>query len=500
MGYESLSTVVVLVIVAIIIVVWLPVRTANGMKRVDEHRQDRYSPSLHIVDAENGRRFGDIKPYKAKGAAMPASTPSARLTPEHIAHVRELRRAAIRRRQILAVCLLAITVLVFAVSFPLHFSPLLALIPFVLLLLLLVLGANASRQARQWERKVVRYERTHSGTGWSKKPSAESKDSKRVNKAEPVATVTAPAEQIEDAVTEVMEQRQIRCALRDAEIEQAKAKALRQSAAAYQAAGEHAKQPDKSDTAQSAADKPAAEPSAMVDESADRKSAAETSESSAAPDASARTDKSTKSDKSVAPRVEPSLTVRDERDERDDAAADATSELTSVRPARALDVFDMATSQDLISFTLGGEHNADNAPESLEIKSTRQVSKAEPVEPAVAEKLIDEARAVKAADDAKAADAGKAVGAGNAVDTESEQRDDADAGKAVGAGNAVDTESEQRDDADTNVATDAGDEAANAAQRAAFHESEERADVEAPAATTDSLGAGLDSILARRGN
>lgn len=478
MGYESLSTVVVLVIVAIIIVVWLPVRTANGMKRVDEHRQDRYSPSLHIVDAENGRRFGDIKPYKAKGAAMPASTPSARLTPEHIAHVRELRRAAIRRRQILAVCLLAITVLVFAVSFPLHFSPLLALIPFVLLLLLLVLGANASRQARQWERKVVRYERAHSGTGWSKKPSAESKDSKRVNKAEPVAAITAPAEQIEDAVTEVMEQRQIRCALRDAEIEQAKAKALRQSAAAYQAAGEHAKQPDKSDTAQSAADTPAAEPSAMVDESADRKSAAETSESSAAPDASARTDKSTKSDKSVAPRVEPSLTVRDERDERDDAAADATSELASVRPARALDVFDMATSQDLISFTLGGEHNADNAPESLEIKSTRQVSKAEPVEPAVAEKLIDEARAVKAADDAKAADAGK----------------------AVGAGNAVDTESEQRDDADTNVATDAGDEAANAAQRAAFHESEERADVEAPAATTDSLGAGLDSILARRGN
>lgn len=486
MGYESLSTVVVLVIVAIIIVVWLPVRTANGMKRVDEHRQDRYSPSLHIVDAENGRRFGDIKPHKAKGAAMPASTPSARLTSEHIAHVRELRRAAIRRRQILAVCLLAITVLVFAVSFPLHFSPLLALIPFVLLLLLLVLGANASRQARQWERKVVRYERAHSGTGWSKKPSAESKDSKRVNKAEPVAAVTAPAEkpaeQIEDAATEVMEQRQIRRALRDAEIEQAKAKALRQSAAAYQAAEEHAKQSEKSDIAQSAADKPAAEPSAMVDESADRKSAAETSESSATPDASVRTDKSIESDKSVAPRVEPSLTVRDERDERDDAAAaaaaDATSELVSVRPARALDVFDMSTSQDLISFTLGGEHNADNAPESLEIKSTRQVSKAEPVEPAVAEKLIDEARAVKAADDAKAADAGK----------------------AVSAGNAVDTESEQRDDADTNAATDADDEAANAAQRAAFHESEERADVEAPAATTDSLGAGLDSILARRGN
>ena len=474
MGYESLSTVVVLVIVAIIIVVWLPVRTANGMKRVDEHRQDRYSPSLHIVDAENGRRFGDIKPHKAKGAAMPASTPSARLTSEHIAHVRELRRAAIRRRQILAVCLLAITVLVFAVSFPC-----------ISVRCLLLFRSCCCCWCWCWE--PMPHARPGNGSarwsatsgliavrGWSKKPSAESKDSKRVNKAEPVAAVTAPAEkpaeQIEDAATEVMEQRQIRRALRDAEIEQAKAKALRQSAAAYQAAEEHAKQSEKSDIAQSAADKPAAEPSAMVDESADRKSAAETSESSATPDASVRTDKSIESDKSVAPRVEPSLTVRDERDERDDAAAaaDATSELVSVRPARALDVFDMSTSQDLISFTLGGEHNADNAPESLEIKSTRQVSKAEPVEPAVAEKLIDEARAVKAADDAK----------------------------AVSAGNAVDTEPEQRDDADT----DADDEAANAAQRAAFHESEERADVEAPAATTDSLGAGLDSILARRGN
>ena len=51
MGYESLSTVVVLVIVIIAIAVWLPARTANGMKRAAEHRQDRYSPSLRIVEA-----------------------------------------------------------------------------------------------------------------------------------------------------------------------------------------------------------------------------------------------------------------------------------------------------------------------------------------------------------------------------------------------------------------------------------------------------------------
>ena len=126
MGYESLSTVVVLVIVIIAIAVWLPARTANGMKRAAEHRQDRYSPSLRIVEAEDGRRFGDIEPYQAKGAAMPASTQSARLTTEHIAHIRELRRESIRRRQILVASLLAVAIVVFALAFIVHYSPLFA--------------------------------------------------------------------------------------------------------------------------------------------------------------------------------------------------------------------------------------------------------------------------------------------------------------------------------------------------------------------------------------
>ena len=54
MGYESLSTVVVLAIVIILMVFWLPKRTVKGMKRVIEHREDRFSPSLHLVDAERG--------------------------------------------------------------------------------------------------------------------------------------------------------------------------------------------------------------------------------------------------------------------------------------------------------------------------------------------------------------------------------------------------------------------------------------------------------------
>lgn len=392
MGYESLSTVVVLVIVIIAIAVWLPARTANGMKRAAEHRQDRYSPSLRIVEAEDGRRFGDIEPYQAKGAAMPASTQSARLTTEHIAHIRELRRESIRRRQILVVSLLAVAIVVFALAFIVHYSPLFALIPLALTAAVLAMGANAARQARQWERRVSRYEQKKT----SATPTRQGQiDSPAKNHAAESAAPAVQTSRADDAATEVMEQRQIRRVLHDAEVEQAKAKVLRE--------------------AQAKADREAAAPQA-----ADH-SEAET----------------------------PSLTVRDERDAHDSVADDATSELASVQPARALDVFDMATSQDLISFSLGADHAEDNAPESLEIKSTRQVSKATPAEPEMVNKLIDEAKAVKASDDASAAKA-------------------------------------QADH--------------SAAQPESFHEHEERAEVQAPVATSESLSVGLDSILARRGN
>lgn len=392
MGYESLSTVVVLVIAIIAIAVWLPARTANGMKRAAEHRQDRYSPSLRIVEAEDGRRFGDIEPYQAKGAAMPASTQSARLTTEHIAHIRELRRESIRRRQILVASLLAVAIVVFALAFIVHYSPLFALIPLALTAAVLAMGANAARQARQWERRVSRYEQKKT----SATPTRQGQiDSPAKNHAAESAAPAVQTSRADDAATEVMEQRQIRRVLHDAEVEQAKAKALRE--------------------AQAKADREAAAPQA-----ADH-SEAET----------------------------PSLTVRDERDAHDSVADDATSELASVQPARALDVFDMATSQDLISFSLGADHAEDNAPESLEIKSTRQVSKATPAEPEMVNKLIDEAKAVKASDDASAAKA-------------------------------------QADH--------------SAAQPESFHEHEERTEVQAPVATSESLSVGLDSILARRGN
>ncbi|TPF94956.1 hypothetical protein BG22_04240 [Bifidobacterium sp. UTBIF-78] len=442
-----------LVIVAIIIVVWLPVRTANGMKRATEHRQDRYSPSLHIVEAESGTRFGDVKPHQAKGAPVPASSPSARLTPEHIAHVRELRRAAIRRRQLLAGGLAVVAVVVFVLALVFHFSTLFTLIPLALLAAVLAMGARAASQARRWEAKVSRIERER----------ARKSKVAKIAHERAIATARAQAKAVADgrderdgaagtdaaarreAATEVMEQRQIRRALRQAEIEQARAKALRE--ARVEGQGTIRSNQESSAAAEVRGDvSDAAQVDAGVAGSAER--VGDGAEQATV--------------------AEPSLTMRDERDERDghrgEVPDDATSELASVRPARALDVFDMATaSQDLISFSLGAARNESNTPEpeSREIQSAKQVSKAEPVGPETAERLLNEAKVVKAADDAKAASEAQAA----------QEAEDARA-----------------------------KEAQEAAKQAAFHESEQHAEVEAPDATSESLSVGLDSIMARRGN
>ena len=158
MGYESLSTVVVLAIVVILMLIWLPRRTIKGMKRVIEHREDRFSPSLHLVDADSGTRFSDETVAAAKGVLMQSTEAHKGATSEErIAEIRALRHAAVRRRRAIAVSLLTITVVVLVCAFALHFSPLFALIPAALLAAVLALGVRASKQAVVWERKVARY-------------------------------------------------------------------------------------------------------------------------------------------------------------------------------------------------------------------------------------------------------------------------------------------------------------------------------------------------------
>lgn len=408
MKYESLSTIVVLVIIGIIMAVWLPKRTVNGMKQVVKHRSDRYSSSLHLVSEESGTRFSDVRTPQAKGAIMPATQTDHEKNRAYIAQVRGLRRAAARRRRWLAGGLLAAAVVVLVLAIALHFSPFYALIPAALCAVVCALGVCASKQARAWEAKMAAKERDR-----KRKTAAVAKRAAKQRAQQAAAQVAAAAPHEEDARTDVLEQREIRRALHQGRIEQQEALARRQAEQAALAAQ------SKAQPAQPAAAKSAEQP-AVVSENH---------------------------------RMHAQLVVRDH-----DTAypLDETNELSRVSPASAVDAFDMAVNQDLISFSLGSPRNGVEIEQddalSLEIKSTRQVAKATPraVEP-------DAEPAPAASDAAEPAE-------------ESGQTD----AKAAQPKRAAVNDS------------------------VAFHETEASAAVEAPDETSDSLGSSLETILARR--
>ena len=408
MEYESLSTIVVLVIIGIIMAVWLPKRTVNGMKQVVKHRSDRYSSSLHLVSEESGTRFSDVCTPQAKGAIMPATQTDHEKNRAYIAQVRGLRRAAARRRRWLAGGLLAAAVVVLVLAIALHFSPFYALIPAALCAVVCALGVRASKQARAWEAKMAAKERDR-----KRKTAAVAKRAAKQRAQQAAAQMAAAAPHEEDARTDVLEQREIRRALHQGRIEQQEALARRQAEQAALAAQ------SKAQPAQPAAAKSAEQP-AVVSENH---------------------------------RMHAQLVVRDH-----DTAypLDETNELSRVSPASAVDAFDMAVNQDLISFSLGSPRNGVEIEQddalSLEIKSTRQVATARPraAEP--------NAESVPAASDA-------------AEPAEESGQTDA---KAAQPNRAAVNDS------------------------VAFHETEASAAVEAPDETSDSLGSSLETILARR--
>ena len=354
-----------LVIVLMGIAVWLPARTRKGMKWTQEHRADKYSTSLHLVDEHSGTRFSDGD-TRMEGIVMQSNV--GHISAQRVAEVRRLRREAIRRRRFIAISLAVITVLVLVCAFVFHFSPWFALIPAVLLGVVLALGARAAKHAREWERKVALDAKRSAAASVpsAAKPAVIERGEQRpvVAREKKPATAHAP----EEPDTEVMEQREIHTALRKAQIEKREAFERRGKV-------EQASEPSEADAQQAVS-------SVSSVSSVSAVSSASSSASPATPDAAA------------------------------------------------------SPEQDLISFSLGSSDSEAVAPESLEIKSTRQVAKAEPVDTVEHEMLSAEAK----------------------VETEP----------------------------------------ADPAEVEAFHLTERQAEVAAPAATSDSLGIGLEAILTRR--
>lgn len=155
MGYESVSAVLVLVILVALWFGWLPKRTVNGMKSMLEHREDRFSPTLHLVGEWSTTRICDGTSMLAKGACMQPTQQKRTLTPEYIARIRAARRAAIRRRCVLVVALAVLTFVVFLAGCSGIFSPVFALIPGAMLAVVLYFGARASKHARAWEARIA---------------------------------------------------------------------------------------------------------------------------------------------------------------------------------------------------------------------------------------------------------------------------------------------------------------------------------------------------------
>lgn len=373
MGYDSLSTIIVAVIVLLGIAVWLPLRTSNSMKQVLEHRADKFSTSLHLVDEHSGTRFSDGQTHMEGVGMQPNTKQPGMPTAERVAQVRSLRRAAIKRRRIIVAALALITVVVLVCAFSVRFSPLYALIPGALLAVVLAFGVHASKQAHEWEHELSLARKRVAGNKAvleARKKAREEREAQRVREQ-------AQAQAVAEPPTDEMTQREIRQALHKAQVEQRKA----------------------------------------LQEHAARKSQEQQG-------------------KAVVAVVERPL-------------PEPHSESETVREAGA---------QDLISFSLGRARDVDveaaestehaqEDPRSLEIKSTRQVAKAEPVDTAEREALASQAK----------------------METEPASAQDHD--KAFDA-QTVDVDS--------------------------FHKSEQSAQVAVPAATCDSLGGNLEEILARR--
>ena len=378
MGYESVSALIVLIILVALWFGWLPKRTVNGMKTMLEHREDRFSPTLHLVGEWSAARICDGTGMLAKGACMQPTQRKRTLTPERIARIRAARRAAIRRRCVLVGALAVLTVLVFIVGCSGAFSPAFVLIPGAMLAAVLYFGSRAAKHAREWEARVAKmragslesvdlandslHNKSLNSESLKLEPSKKQSLKKQSLKSEPSESAEQHSSR-DDTATSVMEKGEIKVALMRAQEERNAA-----------------------------------------------------------------------------------LLARSEATENAENAENAAE---NVPENAAEDIAAIENNQDLISFSLGSDTKSDlnnsssaaKAPESLEIKSTKQVAKAIP--------MVKPAKS-KAAKSAKTS-------------------------KSKNAKNSLKSTSLQ------------------------FHAEEQASQVEAPESSADSLGvANLREVLARR--
>jgi hypothetical protein len=480
MDYGSISTVVVLTIVVIIIIGWLPKRTVDSMKRVVEHREDRFSSSLHLVDARSATRFSDERALGTKGAIMqPRQSHEASLSRQRITEIRRRRHEAVRRRRAIVVSLFAAAVLVAALSFPLRFSVAFALIPLALAILVLGLGVRASSHAREWERSVRGHgANAHQSRGSTPRPAPSITQRGRSRESAPERHIEEEDASDASGSTMVMQQRDIRRALHRARQEHDEALARRERARS-RAAGEGA---DAAGSEKSDADKGSAT-------------------------------------RAVADKAPSSRGIADKAPEENAAAHDAARR--GADPVE--DDHAGVSQQDLISFSLGAPRNGHavcaQEPQSMEIRSTRRVatdgaSAVGDIEAAAGDSSVASDAALADGDETDSSVSDGSVLSGSVSGSAGQGSADA-AGQPTGPAlidgsrrPPADVDGPQgRHQVHSGVSSDtrvsghrtSAQAGAGVNDTQAFHECETHAHVDTPKPSRDSLSVGLESILARRG-
>ncbi|WEV64408.1 hypothetical protein [Bifidobacterium sp. ESL0732] len=539
-----MSGVVVLVILVILILGWLPRRTADSMKRVVEHREDKYSPSLHLVDADSGTRFSDERQPSAKGIVMqperkdivasPSGASVARPTKAmkeraKVAHIRKLRREAARRRAIISAALLAVTVVVFAIAFLLKFSPLFALIPAALLAIVVTLGVRTANHARAWEHdlKMKRAAQAKAHKAQHNISASSTGQSAGANAQVAVKHSATPVSG-DEPPTGLMTEREIQKAMKQSRAEKERIENRRAQAQVQTDLQKSTSQSKKSRDSNPVSKQTvtAANTGAKSGNLANRSSAqrAKSQAQSQAESQSASARKSnprasvpsTRAKKNAAKPSNNRRPVAADTSSKVNSSAkrqqvepnDATNELKQVHPAQALDVVDLAPNQDLISFSLGAPRNGvevkSEEPKSLEIKSTRQVAKAKAdtknVEATSSESSKQNEKAAKQVAEKSREDSSSSVS--NATETEAKSGlAEGSAGVLISKKNRKRARAAAKRARMTAVERNAkatGKKATYTSDPEKFHASEVSADTEAPAVSSDSLGTGLEKILERR--
>ncbi|WP_133122344.1 hypothetical protein [Bifidobacterium simiarum] len=451
---------------------------------------------------------------------MQPSAQVSRLDDARIAEVRRLRRAAIRRRQILVASLFGVAVLVLVLALALHFSAAFALIPLALDVAVLALGARASRQARDWEAKVAKAKRAS-----RHRRQREAQQARQAAQAQGSQSVEAQSVVSQtDTATDAMSKAEIERTIARAKAEKQAALAMRrmQRMAAEAARADAAMPTDQPeavpprkvrrhhvDTTASAVpqSQPASQSQPTPSVAAPQSQAVPVQPVQSAPVAQSQTVQSQSAQptqsQTVAPQaavspqtVTPQSETTRSRAESAAEAEDSTAELRKVTRSHALDAFELAASQDLISFSLGAPRQGQEVraaePQSLEIKSTKQVAHAEPkAGDAVAAKPNGETRS------ATGATASETTAAGNP----SAARTSSDAGRREPVRELAPDEKPTVPSRDTTMNSIIS---AKKAERSAQAKAEARAReavrdaVAAPARSSDSLGGDVDAVLARR--